>query len=569
MAKDCDDGPWSPGLTSSIPSRLMPKVTLYDPVHGLVPWETAKNLSDMTGLKPQELATFRPERLAMHHVLIRVTTETHVPDGQDYAALGISLRQMAADILASEIHDARDAIDMVFNTARVEARALVDEELQTHIFGTRPVEQPPKTLLSWLSKPKEPPPEPSIHDRALVAHKHWDEASKTDNPLRRAVTGALARVVGAVLAHRGALHVPRDVLTDIAVNLVSNTYGCDQVGAAVAPLFDKAIGNHGLKRLPAQSEPVVLNAKGASASGKSTIRGQQRRIAEKLNIPWTEFAVISPDYWRKMMIDYDGLGEDFKYGAMMTGQELEIIDRKLDALMAANAKAGNVPHMLIDRFRFDSFQSGPSRSNGSALLTRFGARVYMFFLVTPPEETVPRAWYRGLETGRFKAVDDLLDHNIEAYTGMPDLFFTWATSTDRWAHYEFLDNSVPLGKQPRTIAFGQNACFVVADLDKLCDIERFRHVNVDAKCPDDVLSRVLSTSEAMAFARRIISKLPEVLFLEPNSDQVFAKSTNGQVTLIPDKVPAPFSPEDFGEYRVATGDLGQLPDDARSDVIGG
>jgi len=565
MAKDTDGSPWSPGLTSSIPLRLMPMVTLYDPAHSLMPWDMAKNLSDMTGLKPQELATFRPERLAMHHVLIRVTTETHVPDGPDYAALGISLRQMAADILAHEVADARVEIEKVFDAARSDARAMINTELETHIFGALPVPPPPTRFFSRLFKnaPSLPPP-PSTEDRAIAAQRHWTKTD-TNDPLTQAVHAALARVVGAVLAHRGALHVPREVLTDISVNLVSNTYGSDQVGAAVAPLFDKAISNHGLTRLPAQSEPIVLNAKGASASGKSTIRGQQRRIAEKLGIPWEEFAVISPDYWRKMMIDYDSL--DHKYGAMMTGQELEIIDRKLDALMAAKAKAGTVPHMLIDRFRFDSFRSGQDR-NGSALLTRFGTRIYMFFLVTPPEETVPRAWYRGLETGRFKAVDDLLDHNIEAYTGMPDLFFTWATVNDRWAHYEFLDNAVPLGERPRTIAFGQNTCFVVADLDKLCDIERFRHVNVDAESPDDVLSRVLTPSDAMAFARRIIAELPKVLFLVPGSDEVFATSTNGQVTLIPDKIPAPFTAQDFGKHDIADGDLGRLPEDARSDVIG-
>lgn len=567
MTAPAPDTPWSPGLTSSIPSHLMARVTLYDPAHGLVAWKDAKHLSDMTGLKPQELATFRPERLAMHHVLIRVTTETHVPDGDDYAALGISLRQMAADILGTEIARHRDAIQALFDQARSDARAMIDAELDAHIFGPVRAPERPKTLLSRWFKTNEPPP-PSIHDRADIAHRHWANVAATD-PLTTAVTRALARVVSSVLAQRGALHVPRDVLTDIAVNLVSNTYGSDVVGAAVAPLFDQAVIAHGLKPLPAQAAPVVLNAKGASASGKSTIRGQQRRIAEQLGIPWDEFAVISPDYWRKMMIDYDGLGQDFKYGAMMTGQELEIIDRKLDALMAAKAGAGTVPHMLIDRFRFDSFQTGQGTSNGSALLTRFGARVYMFFLVTPPEETVPRAWYRGLETGRFKAVDDLLDHNIEAYTGMPDLFFTWATSRDRWAHYEFLDNAVPLGDRPRTIAFGQNACFVVADLDKLCDIERFRHVNVDATCPDQVLSRTLSPFDAMAFARRIISELPKVVFLTPGTDDIFARSHHGHITLIPDRVPAPFVADDFGPHDVTDDDLGRLPDDARSDVIGG
>ena len=74
----------------------------------------------------------------------------------------------------------------------------------------------------------------------------------------------------------------------------------------------------------------------------------------------------------------------------------------------------------------------------------------MFFMITPPEATVERAWIRGRQVGRYKAVDDLLAHNVEAYTGMPRLFFTWAAKKDKTVHYEFLDNDVPEGERPRT-----------------------------------------------------------------------------------------------------------------------
>jgi hypothetical protein len=138
----------------------------------------------------------------------------------------------------------------------------------------------------------------------------------------------------------------------------------------------------------------------------------------------------SPDIWRKFLLDYGSLGSAYKYAGTLTGHELEIIDKKLDRHMAMKAARGETPHLLIDRFRFDSFVEGrePTR-----LLTRFGDLVYMFFLITPPEMTVERAWKRGLQVGRYKAVEDLLAHNVEAYTGMPELFFTWALDTGRRA----------------------------------------------------------------------------------------------------------------------------------------
>ena len=75
--------------------------------------------------------------------------------------------------------------------------------------------------------------------------------------------------------------------------------------------------------------------------------------------------------------------------------------------MARKAERGDMTHLLIDRFRFDSF-APDSDEAGSNLLTRFGHGVYLFFMITPPESLVERAWKRGLEVGRYKAVDDTL-----------------------------------------------------------------------------------------------------------------------------------------------------------------
>ena len=81
-----------------------------------------------------------------------------------------------------------------------------------------------------------------------------------------------------------------------------------------------------------------------------------------------------------------------------------------------------MPHLLIDRFRFDSFVPNPEEGS-SRLLTRFGNLVYMFFMITPPAMTVERAWTRGVKVGRYQAVEDILAQNVEAYSGKPELFF--------------------------------------------------------------------------------------------------------------------------------------------------
>src|SRR5581483_8756542 len=181
-------------------------------------------------------------------------------------------------------------------------------------------------------------------------------------------------------------------------------------------------------------------------------------------------------------LDYSSLGSAYKYAGALTSEELQIVDQKLDRYMAHKQRRGAMSHLLIDRFRFDSF-AADSAEAGSNLLTRFGDSIYLFFMITPPEMLVERAWKRGLEVGRYKAVDDTLAHSIEAYTGMPDIFFTWVRRTDKRIHFEFLDNSVRLGEQPRTIAFGTNSTFNLLDVKAMVDIARYGRINVAASSP--------------------------------------------------------------------------------------
>jgi hypothetical protein len=245
-------------------------------------------------------------------------------------------------------------------------------------------------------------------------------------------------------------------------------------------------------------------------------------------VRWSDFALISPDIWRKYLLDYGSLGYDYKYAGTLTGKELAIIDQKLDRFMAQKAERGGMSHLLIDRFRFDSFASD-SEEAGSNLLTRFGHDVYMFFLITPPHVTVERSWKRGLDVGRYKAVDDLLAHNIEAYTGMPELFFTWALRTGKNVHYEFLDNSVPEAELPRTIAFGWNGEMNILDVKAMLDIDRYRKIDVNAKRPDAVYgdAQAMTADANTSFLIQCARTLPAVNFAEHDSGRVYARLESG------------------------------------------
>ncbi|MEP1441731.1 MAG: hypothetical protein ABJK39_01830 [Hyphomicrobiales bacterium] len=530
--------PWNPGLESEIPSRLMPLVTLYRPENGEVSYEQAVELRDTFGLPLEALATFTPERLVIHRLLVRVTADFTLKDGPAYEELGISLRGMVDQLFTRYVRQKLAELDAHYEGVRREAALIIEAELtdKLSIPKSNSTEEKRRGFLGlFFSKNKEEPPRESDEDRQLNALRDWcDKHSIEDDLLRESCLKALCRVVGSHIGQRGRIVADNALIRDVCVRLVLNHYGAIEINRVLDPMIDEAARREQYRKLPSQKEPVIFNVKGASASGKSTIRGEQRRMAERLGVPWEDFALISPDYWRKYLMEYESLGDDYKYGAMLTGRELEIIDRKLDEYMAAKANDRGISHLLIDRFRFDSFSTDPVDEASSRLLTRFGHTIYLFFMVTPPAALVERAWLRGLSTGRYKAVDDLLYHNIEAYTGMPNLFFSWVQSKEKGVHFEFLDNSVPKGQKPKTIALGWNEEMVVYDIEALLDIARFQFVDIEARSPDEIFDGQARGGDA-TFLESCVERLSMVRFIEPISGECYAYTQDGMICLVAGK----------------------------------
>jgi hypothetical protein len=318
------------------------------------------------------------------------------------------------------------------------------------------------------------------------------------------------------------------MIAALSIDIACNDLGASEIGRLLEPWLQEAAAAEGFLLLPRQERPVVMNTKGPSASGKSTLRPLQRRLAGDIGVNWSEFALISPDIWRKQLLDYGALGSAYKYAGAFTGEELQIVDAKLDRYMARKAGRGNMTHLLIDRFRFDSF-APESDEAGSNLLTRFGQIVYLFFMITPPESLVERAWRRGLEVGRYKAVDDTLAHSVEAYSGMPQLFFTWVRRADKRVHFEFLDNSVQLGERPRTVAFGWNDELNVLDVKCILDVERYRRVDVDAGAPERLYAdrALLAPEKNAGFLRQCVGQFRETNFADQATGRIYLRVVAG------------------------------------------
>lgn len=530
---------WNPGLQSDIPWPLVPLSTIFRPENVFTTVDHVHELADVAGLAVEDLVVFRPERLAVHELLIRVMADLSVPDGPRQEDLGIAFREMVDAILTRHVAPHLPEIVAAYDALRASASALIDAELaQAFAALAESAAEPPASRPGgWRAlfrRAEKARPPARVDDRWACEERvvrDWSARAHSDrDPLRRAAFRALARVASAVRGRHGRLWGDKSLLAPIALGIACNDHGAEVIGGILAPHVRAAAAAEGYRLLPAQARPVVMNTKGASASGKSTMRPLQRRLAAELGVAWSDFAVVSPDIWRKYLLDYGALGDAYKYAGAFTARELAIVDHKLDRYMAVKAERGGMTHLLIDRFRFDSFAPDSDQA-GSNLLTRFGREVYMFFMITPPHETVERAWRRGLEVGRYKAVDDTLAHNVEAYSGMPDLFFTWALRAGMSVHCEFLDNGVPPGAPPLTVAFGRGGELNVLDVKGLLDVDRFRKINVDARAPEEVYpgGDAMAPAHNTRFLAECVARLPAVNFAARASGRVYARTESGRL----------------------------------------
>ena len=530
-------GPWNPGIQSQLPRELLHLSTMFRPENAHTTVAQAVELRDLTGLGLFDLVAFRPERLALHELLIRVTADLSVPSGSRVEDLGINFRRMVNALLANHVAPRMQEVVATYSTLRKELAALIDDELARRIFATA---APPNATTparrtgflglfrSRLQAQATAPAAAMAPEVAIAAWRSASQGTAGGDRMRNAACRALARVVGSLVGRHGAVWGTRELIGALATDLACNELGSEEIGRLITPWIVEGANKEGFQLLPAQARPVIMNTKGASAAGKSTMRPEQKVLADRIGVSWSDFALISPDIWRKQLLDYPSLGAQYKYAGACTSEELAIIDQKLDRYMAHKAERLATTHLLIDRFRFDSF-APDSDEAGSNLLTRFGHTIYLFFMITPPESIVERAWHRGLEVGRFKAVDDLLAHNIEAYAGMPQIFFTWALRSDKDVHCEFLDNTVPYGERPRTIAFSSNGELNVLDVKCMLDVQRFRKVDVDATGPGDLYAdpSALAPENNTGFLVECVRRLPKVNFADPATGRVYLHMAAG------------------------------------------
>ena len=126
-------GPWTPGIESPVPDHLRHLCTVFRPENAFTSWPQARELVDLTGLEASDLAALRPQRLALHELLIRVTADYSVPDGPRIEDLGINFRRIVARVLAHYVAPEMSAIASSCDAIRGRLATMIDAELKARV----------------------------------------------------------------------------------------------------------------------------------------------------------------------------------------------------------------------------------------------------------------------------------------------------------------------------------------------------------------------------------------------------------------------------------------------------
>jgi hypothetical protein len=525
---------WNPGIESEIPKAYRELETIYNAANVFTQLDEVNQLAVETGLSPQELIGFRPHRLVLHELIVRITADIVVREGEAEEDLGINFRNIANLIFSQYIIPGLMQIEHGFDTMRTRIEDMTAAELERVLSPQTPVAKEKSSLWSTLFKPKKKPPAAAALTRQErefeLINNLKTSGLTTKDELPAAVYRSLYRVLGSIATTRGFISNDPAYLKDICVRHACNYLGSREIGAKVGVLVNKAIDAEAYDRIADADTPILISLKGASAAGKSSLRPMLREMMSQLGIEEQGYGTISPDIWRKMLIDYNSLGSVHKYAGRFTSYEVNIIDNKLDHYIRAKAdKRRSIPHLMVDRFRFDSFASEKITRVLHNTYVRYIDTMYMYFVVTPPEATVERGWERGQVRGRYKAVEDFLGHCIEAYAGMPKLLFKWTSHKTPTYFFEFLDNSVPKGTYPELIARGTQRKMQIYQLRSLIDIERYQRINVLASRPEEVAAPAeqLRVANNLGFFKQCVKRFALIEFIDRQSESCFLAIRRG------------------------------------------
>jgi len=517
MSKLQEYSAWNPGLSANLPRELSSLETIFQTPNVYTSYDEVQEIAKLTGLKPEHLVGFTSWRLVMHELIVRVGANIHIPEAEHEEDFGINFRRITNDILYQHIAPLYASIEADFQSLSTAIKLEVDRLLAEEVM-LEPKAAPIVKKGFWPWGKKQVTKQAHLSSEE-IQFKAINQLKTTGlahtDPLIRAVYKSSYQILGSVASTRGLIGNDRAFMSRIICRHALNNYGSFMVGKLIEPAIDSAVASNAYQLLKRVDKPVIISLKGASAAGKSTLRPLLQKTMGQRGIESSLYGIISPDIWRRQLLNYESLGANYKYSGRFTSNEVNIIDAKLDRYIRRTGQQNqSIPNILVDRFRFDSFSTEQVQKVLHGTYAKYAHIMYMYFVITPPEDTVERGWIRGQQRGRYKSVEDFLGHSVEAYQGIPKLIFKWLAHTSPRYEFTFFDNSVPKGQFPLTSVTGNQKGIQVFDPMVFVNIERYQKINIYARNLEEVYpsAELMSVANNMSFFNQCLKRFPMASF---------------------------------------------------------
>lgn len=265
--QDLAEGPWNPGIGSTLTRELPALSTAFRKENVFNGLTQAMELRDLTGLPLEELAIFRPERLALHEAIVRVTADFEVPgpESADVRSLGINFRQMVQTFLSYAIEPIRAELAQEYGSFRRALATLINEELSASFADAGPSVSlghqgnPSRGLWRWF-RGNSVRPGPPVRERDWDRDEHvlrdWSaRADDSGKPLHAAALRSLVTVAAAIRSRHGRILHRHPILASLATDLACNLHGGEVVGRLVAPRIGQVAAEEGFRQLPPRAGP--------------------------------------------------------------------------------------------------------------------------------------------------------------------------------------------------------------------------------------------------------------------------------------------------------------------------
>ena len=254
-ATDARFGPWNPGIESRVPEPLRHLCTIFRPENVFTTAAQAGELRDLTGMGFSELVAFRPQRLALHELLVRVTADFSVPDGSRIEDLGINFRQITRVILTRYIEPRINAITSTYDEARRQLSTIIESELDALFSAaaaarTSTLRQSRAGLFGFFERRRASivVAESGVSwERRQIAH--WEtKAHSAGDGLQKAAYRALARVISALLLRHGRVWGGRELIASRVTDIACNHFGSEEIGRLIKDRESNGTARHRKQR---------------------------------------------------------------------------------------------------------------------------------------------------------------------------------------------------------------------------------------------------------------------------------------------------------------------------------